>query len=335
MKFPMLVNVKQDSLFFSRVLLLLFAFAKQPAFAQLPGNEGGPANLPAVQAKYGLDPATPLLQRVSKTPDDILARFKEAGMSPTEHVLTGEEIRTVESAIDMLPPLHQRVLRQHLKSFSFLDNMPNTALTSPVTGDEAVKLYHITFRAGLLHQTISEWMMQKESSLFAQDDSAITISIQAGLLNAMTYILLHEGTHVVDGSLGLLAIDTAAGKPHMNSFTKHFSKGIWKDMSTHAWQFTDSLVTSNRFRRNGRPFQPAEAVAVYQALIRTPFASFYSTASWHEDLAELVTLYHLTQKCGQPFRIIVSANGKEVAGFEPMESRLVKRRFRLLRRFYR
>lgn len=177
--------------------------------------------------------------------------------------------------------------------------------------------------------------MQKESGLFVRGDSAITVSIQAGLLNAMNYILLHEGTHVVDGSLGLLAIDSAVGKPHRNSFTTNFAKGIWKDMSTHEWHFTDSLVTSNRFRPDGRPFQPAEVVAVYQALIRTPFASFYSTASWHEDLAELVTLYHLTQKCGQPFRIIVSANGKEIAGFEPMESRLVKRRFRLLRRFYR
>jgi hypothetical protein len=335
MTFQLLINMKRDYLFFSWVLLLLFASSVQQGLAQVPGNKGAVTTLQAVQEKYGLDPATPLLKRVTKTPDDILERFKEAGMSPTEHVLTSEEINTVESAIDMLPPLHQRVLRQHLKSFSFLDNMPNTALTSPVTGDEAVKLYHITFRAGLLHQTISEWMMQKESSLFAQDDSAITISIQAGLLNAMTYILLHEGTHVVDGSLGLLAIDTAAGKPHMNSFTKRFSKGIWKDMSTHAWHFTDSLVARNRFRRNGRPFQPAEAVDVYQALIRTPFASFYSTASWHEDLAELVTLYHLTQKCGQPFRIIVSANEKEIARYEPMKSGFVKRRFRLLRRFYR
>ncbi|MDF2385370.1 hypothetical protein JMG10_28150 [Nostoc ellipsosporum NOK] len=335
MKLSMLVKVKQNGLFFSWILLLLFAFTMQPGFAQLPGNEGGPTNLPGVQAKYGLDPATPLLKRVSKTPDHILERFKEAGMSPTEHVLTTEEISIVDSAIARLPPLHKRVLRQHLKSFSFLDNMPNTALTSPVTGDEMIKLYHITFRAGLLHQTISEWMSQKENSLFVQGDSTITLSIQAGLLNAMNYILLHEGTHVVDGSLGLLAIDTAAGRLHLNSFTTNFSKGIWKDMSTHEWFFTDSLVTRNRFRPDGRPFQPAEAVDVYEALIRTPFASFYSTASWHEDLAELVTLYHLTQKCGQPFRIIVSANGKEIAGFEPMESRFVKRRFRILRRFYR
>lgn len=335
MKFQLSISIKQGRLFYSWILLLLLAPTVKQGFAQVSGTNGGNTTLQAVQVKYGLDPATPLLKRVSKTPDDVLERFKEAGISPTEHMLTDEEISTVESAIAMLPPLHQRVLQQHLKSFSFLDNMPNTALTSPVAGDEAVKLYHITFRAGLLHQTVSEWMTQKESNLFVEDDSAITISIQAGLLNAMTYILLHEGTHVVDGSLHLLAMDTVAGKPGMNSFTTNFSKGIWKDISTHEWHFTDSFVVKNRFRSKGRQFRKAEAGNVYKALIRTPFASFYSTASWHEDLAELVTLYHLTQKYGQPFRIIIAVHGKEIAAFEPMKSRFVRRRFRLLHRFYR
>ena len=44
----------------------------------------------ATQQKYGLDPSNPLTARVTQTPEDVLKKFREAGMSPTEHVLTEE-----------------------------------------------------------------------------------------------------------------------------------------------------------------------------------------------------------------------------------------------------
>jgi hypothetical protein len=39
-------------------------------------------------------------------------------------------------------------------------------------------------------------------------------------------------------------------------------------------------------------------------------------ASWFEDLAEPVTIYHLTQKMNQPFRVVVRKNNLEVIRFE-------------------
>ena len=47
-----------------------------------------------------------------------------------------------------------------------------------------------------------------------------------------------------------------------------------------------------------------------------PLASLYAMASWFEDLAELVTIYHLTQKMNQPFRVVVRKNNLEVIRFE-------------------
>jgi len=47
-----------------------------------------------------------------------------------------------------------------------------------------------------------------------------------------------------------------------------------------------------------------------------PFASLYAMASWFEDLAEPVTIYHLTQKMNQPFRVVVRKNNLEVIRFE-------------------
>lgn len=161
-------------------------------------------NLQLVQQKHGLIPGKPLLSRIERTPDYVMKMFRDAAMSPSEHTLTKEEMSIVASAVAALPPLHQRVLKQHLKSISFLDNMPNTALTAPITSDDdSIKLFHITFRAGILHQTISEWVTEKERTCFSGGDSTISVGIEAGFLNALTYVLLHEGTHVVDGSTQL------------------------------------------------------------------------------------------------------------------------------------
>jgi hypothetical protein len=289
--------------------------------------------LEAVQKKHGLNSGKPLTQRVERTPDDVINMFREAGMSPTEHELTKEEKKIVASAFAALPPLHQRVLKQHLKSISFLDNMPNTALTSPVADTENVNLYHITFRAGILHQTVSEWVTEKERKCFVADPS-LSISVQAGLLSALTYVLIHEGTHVVDGSIHLISVDTIAGKPHMTAFGRDFSNGVWRNINSHSWLFRDSLVVKSIFRPGGRRYLPSEATQVYGELIRTPFVSLYSTASWHEDLAELVTVYHLTKVFKQPFRIQIEKEGKVLQDFEPMRSETIQKRLRLLQQFY-
>lgn len=292
-------------------------------------------NLRSVQKRYALDPERPLVKRIEKTPGSVLKMFGDAGMSPTEHKLTEEEFGIVASAFAALPPLHRQVLKQHLKSISFLDNMPNTALTAPITHKESENLYHITFRAGILHESISEWVTGKERTCFAGGDSTISISIQAGLLSALTYVMLHEGTHVVDGSVGLLGTDTISGRPVVNQFRDKFAKKIWGDFRRPIWKFTDSLAIKSIFRPGGRRFSLNEANQIYISLSQTPFVSLYATASWHEDLAELLTIYHLTKVLHQPFRVLVTKNGKQIYRFEPMSSPAVKNRFEQLEHFYR
>ncbi|GAA4919449.1 hypothetical protein [Mucilaginibacter defluvii] len=314
-------------------ICILYIFKASISLGQDKSEDNKTDILEAVQKKYGLNSGKPLTQRVEKTPDDVIKMFREAGMSPTEHQLTKEEASIVASAFAALPPLHQRILKRHLKSISFLDNMPNTALTSPVADKENVNLYHITFRAGILHQTVSEWVTEKERKSFVADPS-LSISVQAGLLSALTYVLIHEGTHVVDGSVHLISADTIAGKPHMTAFARDFSKGVWRNINSHSWPFRDSLVVKSIFRPGGRRYLPAEATQVYGELIRTPFVSLYSTASWHEDLAELVTLYHLTKIFKQPFRIQIEKEGKVLQDFEPMRSGTVQKRLRLIQHFY-
>jgi hypothetical protein len=46
--------------------------------------------------------------------------------------------------------------------------------------------------------------------------------------------------------------------------------------------------------RSGKPIAISNAADVYKVLLKTPFVSLYSTASWYEDLAEALTISHPT-----------------------------------------
>ncbi|MFC6997962.1 hypothetical protein [Rufibacter roseus] len=272
-----------------------------------------------------------LSERVSAAPENVFKMFKEAGMNPSDHVLSAVENAKVEKAFAVLPPLHQKILKGHLHSISFMDNMPNTALTSPVQTPDGAKMYNITLRAGILHETISEWATQKESTCFDQsEEQGYEVKIEAGSLDAIVYVLLHEATHVVDAVLDIT--------PHPKDREAlveptPFTKNIWHKMNVPNSSSTDSLLEMTRFR-SGKKVASSLAPNVYKQLSETPFVSLYGMASWFEDLAELESIYHLTKKMGQPFCVVVMKGNNEVYRFEPMKNKLVKKRFRYLRRFY-
>lgn len=272
-----------------------------------------------------------LMKYVAPAPESIFKRFREAEMNPANHSLTKVERAKVEAAISDLPPLHQKILRTHLHSISFMDNMPNTALTSPVVGQDSVERFNITFRAGILHETISEWATKKENTLYDKvGSSEYAVSIHAGQLDAFVYVLLHEATHVVDAVMKITpSAETATDSVAPTGITK----GIWTKLNTPAEQYIDSLIDKTIFRGGGKvPIR--EAPEIYRALSKTPFVSLYATASWAEDIAELETIYHLTHRMKQPFSVIVKKGKTELARFEPMESKLVQKRFHHLNVFY-
>jgi hypothetical protein len=269
--------------------------------------------------------------RVLKAPESVFKKFIEAGMNPLDHDLTEAEQEKVDKAFSLLPPLYKRILKEHLRSISFMDNMPNTALTSTLETVDSTLQFNITFRAGILNETISEWATGKEQSVFDNTTyPAAQIHIDAGKLEAIHYVLVHEVTHVVDAVLNLTP-HTETG----DSLVVHtaFTKNIWRLFNTPITKFTNPLLENVRFRSGN--IQPiSSAPEIYNALKKTPFSSLYSMASWYEDIAELVAIYHLTNKLNQPFVIYINENDKITALFEPMKNRLVKRRLKQLRFLY-
>jgi hypothetical protein len=151
------------------------------------------------------------------------------------------------------------------------------------------------------------------------------VNVEAGKLDAIFYVLLHEATHVVDLCLGITPAlgsgDPSAGGVPAGAFTD----GIWIGHTIPSPRYRDPLLERIKFRV-GKAMAIDQAESVYASLRRTPFVSLYGSSTWYEDLAEYVTLYHLTEVLGQPYRIVLRREGKEVIAYEPMKSDLVRGR---------
>jgi hypothetical protein len=277
------------------------------------------------------DDATFYKNRIALAPESAFKKFIDAGMNPTNHVLTDMEQEKIAKAFSLLPPLHVKILKENLHSISFMDNMPNTALTSPVTSADSIKKFNITFRAGILNETISEWATWKERSLYdVSANPTFDVTIDAGNLDAFVYVLLHEATHIVDVVLKL-----TPNTEEDENLVQHtsYTKNIWRLFNSPKAKFTNSILEKTRFR-SGKVQPIISAKEIYDELEKTPFVSLYGMASWYEDIAELVTIYHLTNKINQPFVIYVKENGVVKSKFVPMKNKLVNRRLKQLEIFY-
>lgn len=286
--------------------------------------------------RHGLDTATAPELRVRATPASVLKMFEElGGPAPTPHVLTDAERAKVSAAFAALPPLHRRVLAERLRSVSFLDGMPNTALTSTVNPTEPYALFDITIRAAILNETASDWLTQKERICFDTAGSPLSVTVEAGNLDALVYVLLHEATHVVDSCLGLTPAVRPDAQPAAGAApATEFTEGVWSDRLVHAPEYRDQHLDRVRFRPGGQVVAIDQAEAVYRALGRTPFVSLYGSSNWYDDLAEYAAVFHLTEKLKQPFRIVIRNQGEEVFRYEPMKSDLVRERIGQMKRFY-
>ena len=126
--------LRSPALLLAGALLSLLGGAA-PGLAQDAPHAADRAN---VIRRYRLDTSSPLESRVQATPASVLKMFEElGGPAPTAHTLTDKERRQLSAAFAALPPLHQQILRERLRSVSFLDGMPNTALTSPANPDDS------------------------------------------------------------------------------------------------------------------------------------------------------------------------------------------------------
>ncbi len=315
-------------------LILLLLTVSNDCWAQEVETDDESAQITATQLRLGLDASKPLIQRVGKTPDSVLAIFRDAGMAPKAFNLDAQNQQKLIDAISILPPLHQSVLKQRLRSISLVTEMPNTALTSAVNPDDAICLFDITIRAEILNQSAGEWLVEKESSCFNTVKSSFYLKADVGNITAIQYVLLHEATHVVDAALEITpAVRSNPGGVLLDNATP-FTATVWEDARTPTGRYKDEGLMEIRFRPHGRVLEASKMKSLYEALGRTPFVSLYGSAARTEDLAEYLTIYHLTQELHQPFRIHVYDGKNLILTHDPMGSEIVRGRCELMGQFY-
>ena len=301
---------------------------------------GSDAGVAETCRRHGLDPAAPAELRVAKTPESVIAVLREAGVKRAKnHLLSPEERAQLKFAIESLTPLHRRILKERLRSLNFVDGMTGggTALTSTVNPHEPVRLCDIAINAAIFRQNVSEWLSAKERRCFETAGSPLRINIEAGTrLGALVYVLLHEATHVVDSALGITPHFggvgqslTTTGRP-----ATAFTDGVWNGLTLPVARYRDPLREQLWFYSGTRPIPVDQAPAMYDSLRRTPFVSLYAGRNWLDDLAEFVTVYHLTEVLKQPYRIVVRRGNQEIFAYEPRKSELVRGRIGQLKQFY-
>jgi hypothetical protein len=192
--------------------------------------------------------------------------------------------------------------------------------------------FDLVINALVLNETISQFATRKERTLFDASGSTLSVSIEAGSMSALTFIVLHETTHMVDMTINLMP-QVAPSFTIPEDMHTPFSRGIWeKSRQPVAAYFTPLLSSATWF--TGKPMRIEKAQAFYEDLQKTPFPSSYAASSNIEDLPELVALNELTGRFKQPWRIEVRDGTRLIHSYEPMKSPLVRARLPLLAPFH-
>ena len=291
-----------------------------PALMGLAGCDRAAARVQADSTQRAADvggaTASVLKARIAPPHDETVEAYRQSGaVNASAHTLTEREWTRVERALADLPPLHRDFLERRLARLSFIDapSSAGTALTRAYEGPDGQSLFAITLRADVLDKSLSDFLAEKESMLFTEDGSGYSVRFSAGDVPALSYLLLHEATHVVDRSLGI------------SKDVRPFS-ALWVDYLDLAAPSATGPLGVTLYRR-GQPIPLAESPALYTALGASPFVSLYATASAGEDLAELAAWSHLS-RLNIPLTVEVrDATGRAVVTVEPLKSPAVQARF--------
>ncbi|QAY76325.1 hypothetical protein [Sphingosinicella sp. BN140058] len=292
------------------LLFLVRAFAADACVAPKAGAD-------VAQAPAGVDPTASLLSRLRPPSPDAIRSYVDSGaVSARPYLLNAAQRAKVDDALRNLPALHRQKLHAHLRHLSFID-VPAGAgngLTA-VVNDGSFPVFDLTLRAGILNESLAEFLTSKERAIFADDGSGSTVTIDAPA-NALDYVLLHEATHIVDNVLAVT-----------RKLDPRFTSSIWLDRTSLHPSWAKSPIASNLFRRGPR-IPISSAPGLYTSLVNSPFVSLYATAAAPEDFAELVAWREMSKRHRQPLTITVRDNrGAVIHRTQPFDNDRFTRRF--------
>ncbi len=288
---------------------------------------------------YSFNDRSSLISRVKKAPPMVIAFMKDLdGRDYTAYVPDKEDMKVIARSLKELPPLTKRVMKKSLIGIYFINNLWGSGFADWVINREKKIYTYLIFNPTVLKKGLSKMITDKEETCFIRNDRRFRVELDCGRgSSGFFYILLHESGHVVDYIVGISPsvepdMVKIKGKNHGSGL---FTEGIWKDYKKAAGNYRFmKRVTFYGFSK-GPKINISEAADIYRELSGSPFVSLYSTLNWAEDVVELMTFYHITEKMKRPFVINVYKDNKPVYRLEPMKNPLVRKRLSGLKIFYR
>lgn len=277
----------------------------------------------------------PVAERVQKMPAELLKATQdhEKSIGITSAVRyaartpTADDMVLFKSYLDLLPPAHQAVFAKKLLAVYLIDGFSGAGLANWVVDQKGQTYYYIILNSSLFRVSLDDWLSYKNDSQFDKSEQASpTIRVRTQTdFKALIYGLLHEGAHIVDIESGA----TPYFDHHhrrligITQKTSEFTDRVWTNWLQPAPQsdFAHRIELNpyGSFPRKGS-IPRAELSEMFSQLMKTPFVSFYSGASWNEDLADYVSFYHIEKKLGGSITMELLDSGNVIDLYAPIKS---------------
>jgi hypothetical protein len=264
-------------------------------------------------------------------PSWLLQLWKDTDQMPYEaYTPSAPEAEMLSSAFAGLPASMKKTLSERVIAVYLVKGLKGNGITDwALDASSRPYVYMIINPAGF-RQTLSELMTERDLTLFR---GKADLKVEAGGKPGILYTVAHESAHAFD----YVKDATPYTEPHFGEVLGKKSGGtaswdVWADYAKPKPEADYPLRTKLHFYGFGAPeLDAAQSDALCSQWAASPFASFYGSRSWAEDLAELFVLRHLTQDLHQPLRRL--CGGKVIAPWDNPKVRA--RAQRLLEPLYR
>jgi len=269
----------------------------------------------------------PVYERVASPPEHLLKYIKylDAREDYRAYIPDKSVSQQMKQIIQKLPPLNIRALEEGVSAIYFIENFMGSGMTDWLIDDNGKIHTYVILNPDVLRMNMSELLTKKEQSAFVHGLQTVSITPDG---SSLLYILLHESVHVADYIYRITdCVEfTVCSFQNRMSVMPDFGIDVWKTgiQPVSSYSFTGKVS----FYGLGNKYS-GDVHRVYSDLLTSPFVSLYSSLSRTEDIAELLTFYHLTYILKKKYAIRL--DNKE---FFPADNPVVKKRLAKIKIFY-
>jgi hypothetical protein len=252
-------------------------------------------------ASYDFDASIPL-PRLRPMPPWLLQMWKENDEAPYQaYTPTMEEAKILSDAFAGLPAPMRKTLTERVIAVYLVKNLKGNGITDWVLDSSSRPYVYMILNPAGFRQTLSQLMTERDLTLFK---TMPDLRVEAGDKPGILYTVAHESTHAFDYVNNV----TPYTEPGMQKIlhpgkTAAARWDVWAEYTKPNAGVDYPLRAKLHFYGFGAPeLEAAQAAELCSEWAASPFASFYGSRSWAEDLAELFVLRHLTQDLGLPLR---------------------------------